>query len=293
VARLTRQLRDPDPLRRDAAVARLRIIGAHATDALTSLATSNQPVAVRSAALRTLDGIDDPRALDAIVASISDMDSQVAIAAISAARQWVTREAGTRVLEALTDAALDVSRDAAVRLAALDAVAELPQELVAPVLEHATPPASDPSRFDDPLAVLEWVSANGEAPLPAIHDTIVRIGEAERQEPDIGRRNQWMRARGAAHVVLGKRRSTVAVYDLREAFAGATSPLSVDFLTAVAAIGDASCLEPMARAWAATANEQWWQSRLSAAAADIVRREKLTGRSAVVKRVRAKWPGFV
>ena len=72
-----------------------------------------------------------------------------------------------------------------------------------------------------------------------------------------------------------------------------TRPLPGDFLTAVAAVGDGSCLEPMARAWAATPGEEWWRGRLAEAAVDILRREKLTGRSAAVKRVRAKWPGFI
>ena len=64
-------------------------------------------------------------------------------------------------------------------------------------------------------------------------------------------------------------------------------------LTAMAAVGDASCLEPMARAWSATPDETWWRTRLAEAGANMMRREKLTGRSAVVKRIRAKWPGFI
>jgi hypothetical protein len=49
----------------------------------------------------------------------------------------------------------------------------------------------------------------------------------------------------------------------------------------------------MARAWTATAGEGWWQAHLTEAAASIMRREKLTGRSAAVKRIRARWPGFL
>jgi hypothetical protein len=59
------------------------------------------------------------------------------------------------------------------------------------------------------------------------------------------------------------------------------------------AIGDASCLEAMARAWAASPHEGWWRDRLSAAADAIVHRTRLSGRSAILKRIRAKWAGFV
>jgi hypothetical protein len=129
--------------------------------------------------------------------------------------------------------------------------------------------------------------------LSEVHRLIVRLRELEQEEPSEPRREQWIRARGAAHALLAARRSTVAVYDLREAFATASRPLPADFLTAVALVGDASCLEPMARAWTAATGETWWRGRLTEAAADIGRRENLTGRSAIVKRVRAKWPGFI
>jgi hypothetical protein len=85
----------------------------------------------------------------------------------------------------------------------------------------------------------------------------------------------------------------VALYDLRESFDAAQSPLPLDFLFAVRTLGDASCLEPLARAWTASPREEWWRSRLAEAAAEIITRDKLTGRSAVVKRLRAKYAGFI
>jgi len=69
--------------------------------------------------------------------------------------------------------------------------------------------------------------------------------------------------------------------------------LPADFLAAAARVGDDSCLEPMARAWAGATGEPWWRSRLMETAADVVARHKLTGRSATLKRIRVKWPGFV
>ena len=96
------------------------------------------------------------------------------------------------------------------------------------------------------------------------------------------------------HAALARRGSRVALYDLREAFDAAQEPLPLDFLTAVTTIGDASCLEPMARAWAAAApTEKWWRDRLAEAATDIMHRTRLSGRSALMKRIRAKWAGFM
>ena len=92
--------------------------------------------------------------------------------------------------------------------------------------------------------------------------------------------------RGAAHLALAHRGSRVAVYDLRESFDRAGEPLPADFLAAAARVGDDSCLEPMARAWAGSRNEPWWRSRLMEAASDIVSRLKLTGRHATMRRIR-------
>jgi hypothetical protein len=49
----------------------------------------------------------------------------------------------------------------------------------------------------------------------------------------------------------------------------------------------------MARAWAAAPPaEAWWRNRLSDAAAEIMHRTRLSGRAAVVRRIRAKFNGF-
>jgi hypothetical protein len=292
VARLLGELRDNDPVRRDAAIARLRIIGARAIHPLTTLALSTAPADARAAALKALEGADDPHAVEAAFTLMNDAEPRVAAAAIGVLRQFVTREQGTRLLDALTRTALDGSRDGTVRLAALDAVAQLPHHLVAPLLEQAAV-GPLPAAADEPSAVHDWLSTNRDTPLSDVHALIVRLREHERQEPSDARREQWTRTRGAAHAVLASRRSTVALYDLRETFDAATTPLPADFLTAIAAVGDASCLEPMARAWAAAPGETWWRTRLADAAADIMRREKVNGRNAVVKKVRAKWPGFI
>lgn len=197
------------------------------------------------------------------------------------------------MLDALAGVALDGTRDARVRLAALDALSVLPRHLVQPILEQA-PPADPRTIADDAAKAREWLSTEGRnGPLSALHDLVVRARERERTDASPHARTEWQSVRAAVHAMLAERSSRVALYDLRETFDTATGPLPRDFLAAIAAIGDASCLEPMARAWSAAAGEAWWRERLAEAAAAIMRRAHLSGRGAVVKRIRTKWPGFL
>ncbi len=293
VERLIAELRADDPVRREAAAARLRVIGAAAIDRLGALVDWDRTAAVRVTALNTIDGIDDPRVVPIAVQALSDPEPGVRLAAIPVLRSWITREPGTRILEALTAIALDREQRADVRLAALDALSILPRSIVQPILDQA-PEERLPDRFDDPSSAREWIEQHHAAPLSQIHDAVALIRESERAESSPRRRLDWVVARGAAHVALARRGSRVALYDLRESFDSAVEPLPLDFLTAVTSIGDTTCLEPMARAWAAAApTETWWRERLADAAADIMHRTRLSGRSAIVKRIRTKWSGFL
>ena len=227
--------------------------------------------------------------------ALDDADVEVAVAAIAVLRGWLERDTGVRVLDALASVALDRARGAALRLAALDALSDLPRDLVQPVMERGAVDQRELALIpDDPAAVRDWIAGHEpDASLSQLHDVVVRAREREATEPHGRGRQEWLTTRGAAHAALARRGSRVALYDLREAFDAAASPLTLDFLTAVTAIGDASCLEPMARAWAVSAQETWWRERLEAAAEAIIHRTRLSGRSAVVKRIRARWPGFV
>src|SRR5262249_34775160 len=121
---------------------------------------------------------------------------------------------------------------------------------------------------DDPGEVRELiVSASGTAPLPALLRAVERIREREPSEP-AARRREWMQARATADVALATRGSRLALYDLRESLEGADSPLPVEFLAALTAIGDQSCLEPIAAAYARTVEarrgrEDWWRQHLA------------------------------
>jgi hypothetical protein len=197
------------------------------------------------------------------------------------------------VLDALSTVAVDDSESPRVRAAAVDALRQLPDGIVQPIIDTAPakPSAAD---FDEPAAVEEWLSAHADAPLSALHDAIVRVGQQEALEHDVVRRARWRVARGAIHAALARRGSRVALYDLREAFEQAGAPLPIDFLTAATRVGDATLLDAMAAAWAAApASEVWWRDHLIDAASTIARRLQLTRRHTAIRRVHARWPGFL
>ena len=294
IDRLIADLGRADGTRRDAAVARLRVMGVRALPHLSALLESAATASTRAAALSVLESFDDPRTIALALRALHDGDADVALAAVSVLRGWLTREDGTQALDGVTAAALDKKRDGAVRLAALNALSELPPDLVAPVRERAPVEGGDRPALDDPAALGAWLAAHAAtAPLSALHAAVTGAREREQADSLPRRREEWTRMRGAAHLALAHRGSRVAVYDLRESFDRAPAPLPGDFLAAAARVGDESCLEPMARAWAGATREPWWRSRLMETAADIVARLKLTGRHATLRRVRDKWPGFV
>jgi len=285
-------LRAADDVRREAAIARLRVIGVRALPRLVTLLQTEPDEGVRASALMVLEAIDDRAALDAALKALDASATEVAIAAARVLRSWVTREQGTRVLDALTAVVLDGQRPTAVRTAAADALADLPRDLVGPILEQGPRPSLETA--DDPDAMRDWLLTSGkDAPLSAIHDAIVRARDHEQRETAVHRKQDWLAARGSAHATLARRGSLVALYDLRETFGEASAPLPLDYLSAMTAIGDASCLEPMGRAWAASPADTWWRERLSSAAEAIVHRTRLSARSPLLKRIRARWTGFV
>lgn len=293
VARLLADLQGDDDRGRAAAVARLRVIGSRALTPLSAVIAGDAAPGVRAAALSALEGLDDARVIDIALTALQATDEDVVIAALSVLKDWVTREQGTRVLEALTVEALDKSRSGPIRLAALDALSDLPRRLVEPLLERMPAPSPDRAT-EDPTTLRDWVARHEHtASLLELHEALVRARERERLAPHEDEARAWTGVRGALHVALAQRSSRVALYDLREAFDRAPAPLPLDFVIAVNRIGDASCLESLARAWATSQAEPWWRTRLAESAADLARRLHLSGRHATMRRVRAKWPGFI
>jgi HEAT repeat protein len=311
--------------KREAAVARLTVIGARAVERLVALATSSAPLAARTAALRALEAIGDPRALAPALDILADVAAEPAVgtAAAGVARVFLRGRRGATVVDRLTGIVLDRGRAEALRLAALRALRDLDPSTIAPVIASL---AQDPSAairaeagttrtitraapdpvatvtraaeqglLDEPGAAIALRRALGGAgegvPLQVLLRVIERIREREAAESPV-RRDEWTMARAAAHVALASRGSRLALYDLRESLESATTPLPVEFLAALSAAGDAGCLEPIAGAHAKAKNA-WWRNHLAGAFRAIVTREKLTRRHASIKKIEKKWKGVV
>jgi hypothetical protein len=58
-------------------------------------------------------------------------------------------------------------------------------------------------------------------------------------------------------------------------------------------IGDASCLEPIAAAYSRAKGEAWWRQQLLDLFHAIAKRERVTARHAVMKKIATRWPGIV
>jgi HEAT repeat protein len=291
IDRLLLDLQSDDTIRCEAALARLRVLGSRALSRLEAV-MSEADAGARATILRALDGIDDPRVVDIATAALTDDSSDVRVNAVAALRPWVTREADTRIMDTLVGCAVDEDQPPEVRAAARDALTQLPPEIVGPILERA--PGEPQSGPAEPSLVAEWLASNPDAPLSTLHAIVARLGAGERRAEHEAERLSWVVARGAVHAALARRGSAVALYDLRETFGRTTAPLPLDYLAAMTALGDAGCLEALARAWSATPpSEVWWRARLADAAGAIVGRLKLSRRHVAFKRVATRWPGFI
>jgi len=309
---------------REAAVARLTLLGARAVERLLLLLDSNASANARAAALRTLEAIADPRALDRVLEAIDAADATVACAAASAARVFLRGPRGNVAVDRLTTAVLDTARNENVRIAALRALGDLERSTLAPLLaalqrdpsdamkaatrlSAAVDPAEVVARAadrglpEDPEELGEAVArAGSDIALPILLRVIERVREREASEP-AARRAKWTRVRGRVHVALAARGSRIALYDLRESLEStASAPLPVEFLSALSTAGDVSCLEAVVAAYARAApsagptgakGDQWWRDHLADAFKTIVKRERLTRRHAVVKKIEKRWGG--
>lgn len=282
------QLASDSALTRESAIARLTVIGARAVDRLVDYARSHAPAAGRAGALRALEQIGDPRALAAALPLTGDADVDVALAAIAAAGAFVRDPRGVAAIDRLTALAVDRARPASRRAAAVDALKRLGPSTIKPLVETL---ADDPAlKFAEPAAMRARIAASARAPLAALLELVEEIRERERSASR-GERAAWVEVRGEAHALLARRGSTIALYDVREAIEKAKAPLPAGFLTAAAAIGDATLLEPIASAYAA-AKDVYWKKSLADAFAAIVKRHRITARHAVMKKIRAKRLGI-
>ena len=313
-------LASPHALTRDSAVARLTIIGERAMARLIALVTSpDAGVDARVSALHALEGVGDLRAVEPALATLDAAEPAIAVAAISVLQTFLGSTRGVEALDRLTAVALDRSRDRTVRLAAIRAARDVGPETIQPLLaalgadtDHAVAMAAGlgPAASADPVYVLKE-AAEGRlpdapgvlrlaitevgvhVPLPVLQQLVEKVRFREGAESGPAR-TEWTALRASAHAVLAQRGSRLALYDLKESFESAREPLPVEFLGAVASVGDASCLEPLAAAYNRAAEngrrvDDWWRQRITDVFRTIAAREQITRRSSIGKRIHAKW----
>ncbi len=332
VATLLQDLRTGPDGAREAAAARLSVIGTRAVDGLLAVLASEQAPGVRAAALAALEAIGDPRAIEPAFALLAEADPAVALPAAGVLRGALETTRGTEVLDRLATTALDPGAPERARLAALEALRGLSPKVIGPIWrtlkDDSSPavrgavggggptPEIDPTDAlraaaagdlpDDPDAVRRWLGGDvASLSLPVLHRLVQTIRAREAAMGDPARRVAWMTARAAVHRALAARGSRVALYDLREMIDAAPAA-PVEMLAALERVGDASCLEPIAAAYARLAPGRaagddgapsrptdattWWRQHLATTFRAIAAREKLTERQVVVRRIRSRWP---
>jgi hypothetical protein len=329
VAALLQELQQGDEAAREAATARLAVIGTRAVDGLLAVAATPGEAAPRLAALAALEAIADPRAIATAAAALGEESQAVADAAAGVLRACLNSTRGTEALDRLAQVALDVGKPDHARVAAITALRTLPRKDTAPIwaalqadastvvreaavpgAKGPEPPAGGSEAPEDPVAALEaaaagslpedpgrlrhWLAGDiSRIPLPTLHRLVELVSEREAQRT-AAERTAWMTARAAIHVALAQRGSRVALYDLRESIAKAPGA-PVEMLTALEAIGDRSCLEPLASTYArlstdAVGDVAWWREHIATAFRSIAAREKITERHAVARQIRTRWP---
>jgi hypothetical protein len=143
---------------------------------------------------------------------------------------------------------------------------------------------------DEPRLLREALDARGgSTALSALQKLVdgVRTREAQGNPAQAA----WRALRGAIHQALALRGSRVALYDLRETLESAEPGLPASFLGAVQLVGDGTCLEPLAAAYArANGKDERWRAQLATAFRAVAARERVTRRHAVIKRILRRWP---
>ncbi len=317
IRQLVAALGEDDEVRREAAIARLSILGERATEKLVEAYGRGGP-AMKVAILRALEAVGDRRAIGIARRAIRE-ESDVAVAALSALRGLLNSPHETtsaEALDTLVSVALDPRADLRARLAAFDALRDVPGDvrqrvadalrsdpdarLQSRVVEAPREAAAAEAIWQDaqdgrlpgtPSDLREAIQVRGAAaPLGVLQKLIDAVRQKEGALP-VTRRTEWLATRGALHQALALRGSRIAVYDLRETIAGAREPLPVSFLAALHVVGDVSCLEGIAAAYSqAPANDVHWRYQLASAFRAISRRERVTKRHVAIKRIGSKWP---
>lgn len=315
ITRLVRDLSSDDLLRRESAIARLAITGDPAIGPVAALAARpTASPAAKIAALQTLAATGTPRVIDVARTLLGDKDDGVAAEAIDAISECLRRPepVATIAFERLAEFIVSGAGPHGRRLAALAALGDLPTSLLKPLRDALAGDVSPlvqkvGKRMGGVAESLDDLMARGlpddpgqvEAAVKDLNDharvgTIKRAIDAVREQErrtGTSRQTAWRAIRGALHQHLSARGRRIGLYDLRETLAATTEPLPVGFLAAAATVGDETCLEPLAQAWvAARPHDRWWRDHLAEAFGAIVKREGITRRHQMLRRILQRWP---
>ncbi len=313
---------EDDP-QREASLARLAVIGPRAVShLLRALAAATLPPH-RARLLAALERVPSPRSVGPVLRAINSREDParypvlVRVAAVRAARPLLDLAEGpAAVLECLTRIVLDPAEAPAVRQAGFDALSGLSVRALEPIRTRlaadpdpamrarasagTAPHAADEteaglSSLRDPDAVLALVGRIGATvPLSSLHALLKAV--REREESGGRRKAEWTAVRGAIHVTLARRGSRVALYDLREALERREEGRSLpsDFMTAMALVGDATCLEPLGHAWMQSSapdrgHDTPWRQQLRDTFRQVWLREKPGSRRRALERLQHRW----
>jgi hypothetical protein len=308
-----------DALARETAEARLTVIGVRAIPHLIVAFDRSSSAGARLAILKVLEATPDRRSaeLGAEQLESDSADPAVRAAAADLLGAFLESAESTRALDTLTAFILDGEAPDALRLRALDVIARALPHVLKPLRTRlaedpsstvrawasattsAGAPVIDPrlaiesaaaGEPADPRFLRELVPAgSADAPLPTLHRLIEVARDRESSSPGADR-DAWLAVRGVVHLALARRGSRVAVYDLREAIARAAVPLPAGFAEAAGLVGDGACLESIAELLVRThadadSRRREWESSLVRAGRQIVERERLTRRHALIRKI--------
>ena len=309
----------PDDVMREAAIARLAVIGARGVEKLVAAYNTADAPRTRVAVLRALEPMGGRRSIEVAERGIAE-GGEVAPAAIALLRAMLDSPHGdiaAAALDRLVAAALDRGVHPRLRLDAFEALQGMPagiRERVGAALESdpdTKPGLQGAGRprgavavealwaeacagrvADDPGAIAAAVQTKAASTaLISLQRIIEGIRAREAAAPSDAVRTQWISVRGALHQALANRGSKVAMYDLREALEQASSPLPISFLAALHVLGDVTCLEAIASGYSrARPDDEWWRQQLGEAFRAICRRERITKKNTVLKRAVSRCP---
>jgi HEAT repeat protein len=302
-------LDDRRPARREAALARLTLLGERSLPYAVEALRSPSPL-VRMGALSMLERAGTNRALPHALPLLADADEAVAARAAQVAASHLDprtvkalrkalRTRGPEVaraaaealvrlfdlglveaLEPLLDALFDEGAVDEVRLVALGVVARLPAEESAPLLTRLAGTTS--RRMSRAVASHRGPPPSDHAPsIPALHREIERLSAAGSGQTEPG---AAAAAKADVHLALARLDSRIALYDLREMLEARPVRSAGVLLQAAGLIGDKSLVATLARL---AAEEPGLLEPCAEAFGAIVRRSSLRRTSASMRVVKA------